>query len=326
VKSPRSRIVTAAAIAVALVVAGAPAYAAPLEDPADAAAAAVAAVAPESVSSVETSLDGGDIVASLSDGAEVAVAQDPSSGVSVTTAAGEAALEVPLPGAGNLDDAVVTEDGSVTYVGDATTASVNVAVADDAIRVSTIIDSSVQAESFSYDFGAGVTVEINEDGSAVAVVEDTLTDPTTGQATAVDRIVADINAPWAKDADGNDVPTHYVADGSTLTQVVSHRGAATAYPVVADPTFDQPNILQYRVRFNRAETATIASGGAGVLASIGCGPMLPVCILAGATIWWNASNAQNSSPKRCVQITATQPIVVPGLIWWVDTYTGGPCR
>ena len=30
--------------------------------------------------------------------------------------------------------------------------------------------------------------------------------------------------------------------------------------------------------------------------------------------------------KRCVQVTATQPLVVPGLIWWVDTYRGGPCR
>lgn len=36
--------------------------------------------------------------------------------------------------------------------------------------------------------------------------------------------------------------------------------------------------------------------------------------------------AQKSSPKRCVQVTATQPYVVPGLVWWVDTYRGGPCR
>ncbi len=33
-----------------------------------------------------------------------------------------------------------------------------------------------------------------------------------------------------------------------------------------------------------------------------------------------------SSPKRCAHVTATQPYVVPGLPWWVDTYRGGPCR
>lgn len=36
--------------------------------------------------------------------------------------------------------------------------------------------------------------------------------------------------------------------------------------------------------------------------------------------------AQRPRPKRCVQVTATQPYVVPGLAWWVDPYRGGPRR
>ena len=42
-----------------------------------------------------------------------------------------------------------------------------------------------------------------------------------------------IAVPWAIDADGNEMPTNYTLDGTTLVQTVEHRGAN--YPVVADP-------------------------------------------------------------------------------------------
>lgn len=41
----------------------------------------------------------------------------------------------------------------------------------------------------------------------------------------------------------------------------------------------------------------------------------------GATMFVGQSPAPDT-----VQVTATQPYVVPGLVWWVDTYRGGPCR
>ena len=41
--------------------------------------------------------------------------------------------------------------------------------------------------------------------------------------------------PWAKDANGQDVPTHYEIDGTIVTQIVEHKGDDVAYPVVADP-------------------------------------------------------------------------------------------
>ncbi|OIJ94903.1 hypothetical protein BIV25_21170 [Streptomyces sp. MUSC 14] len=49
-----------------------------------------------------------------------------------------------------------------------------------------------------------------------------------------DEPVAAINAPWAKDARGRDVPTSYRLDGNTLVQRVDFT-AVTAFPVVADP-------------------------------------------------------------------------------------------
>lgn len=313
--------------AAALILPAAPAYA---EANSDAEASDVAAIAAQAApvdidpAQLETAPAG--MVASLDGGGQTHLATDATGGLQVTGVDGAPLFSVSLPGAAAVDDAVIAADGSVTYLGDASTSSVNVVAAPDAIRVSTIIDSSAQAERFSYDFGVGTTVEIQEDGSAIAYVMESVTDPETGETMSVEKIIADVTVPWAKDANGADVPTRYEASGSVLTQVVAHSRGGYAYPVVADPTFDQPNFFQYRVRFNRAETATIASGGAGVIASIGCGPMLPVCVLAGGTLWWNASNAQNSSPKRCVQVTATQPYVFPGLVWWVDTYRGGPCR
>lgn len=325
-KYPHRSALLASITAFALLLPVAPAHAAESTPAADAVADAVTDVAPTDIESAELEPAPSGVAAPLDGGGETLLAADPTGGVAVTSAEGASVVSFSLPAAARLDEATVADDGSVTYVGDARTPSVNVAAAEDAIRVATVIDRSTQTERFSYDFGAGANVEIQEDGSAIVFVVDQTTNPDTGENVDADKIIANIAAPWAKDANGIDVPTRYIASGSVLTQLVSHRGGDFTYPVIADPTFDRPNIFQWRVRFNRAETATIASGGAGVIASIGCGPMLAVCVLAGGVIWWNASVAQNSSPKRCVQITATQPYVVPGLAWWVDTYRGGPCR
>lgn len=46
-----------------------------------------------------------------------------------------------------------------------------------------------------------------------------------------------IASPWAKDADGKAVPTHFEFDGSQLTQVVNHDLGQFSYPIVADPYF-----------------------------------------------------------------------------------------
>ena len=49
------------------------------------------------------------------------------------------------------------------------------------------------------------------------------------------QAVGFIAAPWAVDALGKRLPTHYTADGSVIVQSIDTRGAA--YPIVADPSF-----------------------------------------------------------------------------------------
>ena len=44
--------------------------------------------------------------------------------------------------------------------------------------------------------------------------------------------------PWARDANGAEVPTHYEITGTTLTQIIDHRMEPYAYPIVADPFWD----------------------------------------------------------------------------------------
>lgn len=46
---------------------------------------------------------------------------------------------------------------------------------------------------------------------------------------------AAIAPPWAHDAAGKAVPTHYEIDGTTLVQVVEHKGGNYSYGITADP-------------------------------------------------------------------------------------------
>jgi hypothetical protein len=48
------------------------------------------------------------------------------------------------------------------------------------------------------------------------------------------RLMSRIDAPWALDANGRELPTRYVIDGRSVRQLVDTRGAA--YPVVIDPS------------------------------------------------------------------------------------------
>ncbi|MFF7291057.1 hypothetical protein ACFY9N_00855 [Microbacterium sp. NPDC008134] len=281
----------------------------------------MAAVAPTELSAVDIHEHEDHLSAPLAQGGETVISRAASDGLTFSSDSGEQSTTISLPGASALGDAAVSADGSVTYAGNQLTPAVNVVASEDAVRISTVITSSLQPQEFAYDFGAGNSVEIQGDGSAVVVSDQ----PAAGSP-ETEVIVASIDAPWATDASGAPVATHYVAEGPVLTQVVEHRSGDTTYPVVADPTVDQPSIFQYRVRFDRAETAAIASGGwGGVVGSFSCGVMAPVCALATGSLAYNAGVAQNSSPKKCVQVTATQPMVVPGMVWWVDTYAGGPC-
>lgn len=78
------------------------------------------------------------------------------------------------------------------------------------------------------------------------------------------NLSAVISKPWAKDANGQDVPTWFTTDGKVLTQHIPHNERGMHYPVVADPS-----IRWYWngavVTLSRAEMATVAYGGSQAL-------------------------------------------------------------
>ena len=76
-----------------------------------------------------------------------------------------------------------------------------------------------------------------------------------------------IDPPWAVDANGASIPSKFLVDGDTLTQVTS-LGSRTAYPVVADPRV-RVAWYGYSVDFTKAETKKIAIAGNACTAFLG---------------------------------------------------------
>ncbi|MDN4614151.1 DUF2599 domain-containing protein [Leifsonia sp. F6_8S_P_1B] len=119
----------------------------------------------------------------------------------------------------------VADDGTVVYRADPGS-GVDVAaqvVEDGSVRIQTVIDSASAPHEFTYplDLPEGAVLSMTADGGVVAT------------APGGDFLLG-IRPPWAKDAEGRDVPTSYRLDGDSLVQSVASPDSAQ-YPMVADP-------------------------------------------------------------------------------------------
>lgn len=119
-----------------------------------------------------------------------------------------------------------------------------------------VLQDETAPSTYSFEIGAAdASLTLNDDGSV------TVTD-------AAGNFVNYIETPWARDADGRDLPTSYSVEGNILTQTVSTEGAA--FPVVADPTTGcGPGWCS--IYFNRNETKAIAAGGPTAATAIAAG-------------------------------------------------------
>jgi len=91
--------------------------------------------------------------------------------------------------------------------------------------LATIIDSGAIAEQFAYTVESSSELELEVGASGGVLFVDG------------EKVVGGILPPWAVDANGVAVPTHYVVEGGQVAQVVDHLGGGFAYPIVADPTY-----------------------------------------------------------------------------------------
>jgi len=193
--------------------------------------------------SIEATADG---LVSVGGASAVEAPQTADDPITVGGSTGE--LEVMLPTEFAGERAEVTESGDVVY-GVSRDSSVGVVEATaDGVRLSTVINDASAPTSYAYGFGAGVSPVVLADGSAI------LHD-------GGNVIVGVVATPWAVDANGASVPTHFTVDGTALVQVVDHVGAA--YPVVADPSVSLG--WKVYVKYSKSEVKAQVTGWRGTV-------------------------------------------------------------
>ncbi len=141
------------------------------------------------------------------------------------------------------------------------------ATAQDRVSVVAVLTKE-GADEVSFDLSLnGGSIEKAADGALLV----------TRMTPAGASVSAVIAPPWAKDASGKALPTHYEVAGATLIQNVDTTGAQ--YPVVADPTIFKTGFFGVvpvvYVKFTRTETVTIRNrirdSGVAVAAGSTCG-------------------------------------------------------
>lgn len=137
------------------------------------------------------------------------------------TVAGTDTLTMRVPGQGK--DLVPGDEGTSLFEGTDKDTAVAVQATEGGVRSLVHINSARASERFEFTVGGDVaSLRLTPEGGAEAL-------------DAQGRTIAIASTPWAIDAKGTAVPTHYEINGTTLIQVVEHRGEGYTYDIVADP-------------------------------------------------------------------------------------------
>lgn len=240
----------------------------------------------------------------------VDIPSDPNRGVELRTDTGQS-LTIRLPGASQSGKGVKTRRGAVAYSGNDGSANAVIPTADG-VQLLTTIKHRKAPLRYTYPISVpqGGKIDVRPDGSAAAILD------------ATGKPLAIIAPSWGRDAKGKVVGTKFATDdGRSLTQIVSHRTRAVAYPVVVDPQLVW-GWYKVDIRMNRSETNKLMFGA--TLASIALGLGLPqpfgaiVGALGGSYVAY-ANWAYNTG--GCMAFTVTY--------WWAIYawhYYGGNCR
>ena len=148
---------------------------------------------------------------------DVEIPESADADAAVETAVGRVTMSIPAVGEAEVDGP------TALYEGTHEDTTVALQPAAGGLRALVHIDSAEAPERFDFVMGGDVaTLEMMPDGSVVALNLD-------------EEVLAVAPTPWALDANGVNVPTHYEISGTTLTQVVEHKAGDFAYGIVADP-------------------------------------------------------------------------------------------
>ncbi|MDQ4502938.1 hypothetical protein [Sinomonas sp. ASV322] len=177
------------------------------------------------VAPIPTTDGGAQAIDGTANGVRVKVPTSAIDAISLESSTGKS-VRVKLPYASNAKKAKVIEQGIVSFDNQNASKTVPVVKDDGSVQVTTVISGATAPARYTYELAVPDGGKVSQIDGGVVVVLD-----------AAGGFVGGIAPAWAKDANGNDVPTRYEISGNTLTQVVDHLAASTAYPVVADPWF-----------------------------------------------------------------------------------------
>lgn len=251
------------------------------------AVAAVQRVAPEAVSNVANATSDTDtaVQASVS-GVEVSVPEDASDGV--TASSGGADLTIGLPFADQATGATDSQKaGVVVYDNNNGSSTVPVVHEDGRVQISTVIENADAPGRYDYPITVpdGQSLQIAPDGSAFVGSND-------GSTATISAVIA---KPWARDGEGNTIPTHYEVEGSTLTQVVDFT-ESTVFPVVADPsvTFGVYIVVKVSQATAQAIHAGSVGGAIAILSLTG-----PIGAIIGAAVFSTIGGYNATRISQC---------------------------
>lgn len=173
-----------------------------------------------------TKTAGGAVAIQTTEEVAVTVPNNATGGITLDPTATDSAstvLSAALPFAAGATAAVSETAGVVSYNNQNGSSTVPIVHSDGSVQVATVIETAQAPTRFAYPMNL-------PEGSQIATTED-------GALVITDSsgfFIGSLNAPWAKDARGADVPTRYEVEGNTVTQVVDTSNV-DSFPVVADP-------------------------------------------------------------------------------------------
>ncbi|WP_432171971.1 hypothetical protein [Streptomyces sp. 1222.5] len=287
-----------------------------LEDDGEGAARAAAVVekATGTVDLVDVSPAGGGAAKAVADapaGRVTTMAPAHADGRVTSSAPGGNTVSIGLPATRNVPG---SEAGAGTVVYPDAARSTDLAIqptTDGGLRTLVTLKDSTAATTQRFDLKAPENASLTEDGKGGYEVTRPL-------ANGGHLVLATIDAPWAKDANGKTVQTWYRIDGSQLVQTIE-ADDHTAFPVVADPKITW-GIVTGTAYFNKRETRVIADNGA---LSGAIGYFLP----PGLNAYWGAHAVvigtvatKAKSAKKCLKVKFAAGLFLP------DQYSGGYCK
>jgi hypothetical protein len=158
-------------------------------------------------------------------------------------------FSISLPEEASDAEAVITSDGTVTYgANDSDETTVAVQTTDEQTRIHTVIPNKDAPNRYTYEISDGIPF-LNTDGS-VDIKKNLPKIDEEGEFVTGDNgefvyelfTVGKFDVPWAKDATGNDVDTHYEIVNNAVVQVIGF-DENTQFPVTADPSVDWVSVF-----------------------------------------------------------------------------------